>query len=135
MRQEVFATINAFSSLAIACLLAVLVYQNAQQHTRPDLSTPFQAIQMANGQIFLGRLEGAGTAFPSLREAYTFQTRTNPETKQVTNTLVRRSQEANEADAIVLNGSQILTIEPVRPGSNIDKMIQQSRSATPAPKK
>ena len=135
MKQGVFALINTLSAIAIACFLAILVYQNSQLHTRPDLSTPYHAVQMANGQIYIGQLEGAGTAFPSLREVYTIQTRTHPETKQPTNMLIKRAQEGNEADAIFLNGSQILTIEPVRPGSNIDKLIQQARGATAGAKK
>lgn len=135
MRQEIASMIIAVSCMVIAGLLAVIVYQNWQLRPRPELTTSFQAVQMTNGQVFFGRLERAGSAFPGLREVYLLQTKTNPETKQVTNTLVKRAQDWQGSDAMFLNAAHIIAIDPVKPGSNLDKLLQQSRDAAVAPGK
>jgi hypothetical protein len=51
------------------------------------------------------------------------QTRVHPETKQVTNTLVRRGGELHGLDRMVLNASHIVLIEPVTDNSQIAKLI------------
>ena len=135
MRQETAYAIIALTGMVIIVLLALLVYQNWQLHPeQPELTAPFQAVQVTTGQVFIGRLERVGSSgFPGLREVYMLQSKVNPETKQVTNTLVKRAPDWQGADTMFLNAAHILVIEPVRPGSNIDKLIQQSRSAPSAP--
>jgi len=92
----------------------------------PPLTTTYQAIVMTNGQLFFGKLQQAGSRFPVLTDVHIIQTQTNPETKQVSNVLVKRGKEAHAPDRMVLNAQQILIIEPVTPGSQIEKLLQES---------
>ncbi|MES2565048.1 MAG: hypothetical protein V4637_20345, partial [Pseudomonadota bacterium] len=78
-------------------------------------------------QIFFGRLDDLGSRFPILRDVYSLQTKTHPQTKEVTNVLVRRAQDGQGVDGMRFNAIHILSIEPVKPGSNVDKMIQQAQ--------
>ena len=87
--------------------------------------TPYQAVLLANGQAYFGRLENIGSSYPVLKDVYYVQTQVHPETKQVTNTLVRRGGELHGPDRMVLNASQIVLIEPVTENSQIAKLIAE----------
>lgn len=116
-------------------LLAVLVYQNARTHAAPELTTPFHGVLLTSGQVYFGRLEKADTGFPVLREVYYVRSQTNPDTKQVVNVLVKRGQEWHAPDRMILNASQILLIEPIKPDSQMGKLIEENRKgAADAPK-
>ena len=92
---------------------------------RVRFETPYQAVLLANGQAYFGRLENIGSSYPVLKEVYYVQTQVHPETKQVTNTLVRRGGELHGPDRTVLNASQIVLIEPVAENSQIAKLIAE----------
>ena len=92
---------------------------------RVKFETPYQAVLLANGQAYFGRLENIGSPYPVLKEVYYVQTQVHPETKQVTNTLVRRGGELHGPDRTVLNASQIVLIEPVAENSQIAKLIAE----------
>ncbi len=88
------------------------------------LTTPYQAVLLANGQLYFGRLEGYGEkTFPVLREVYYIQRGTDAKTSQPTNVLVRRGQEWHGPDHMVLNAAQIVLVEPVTRGSKIMELI------------
>ena len=127
--QKSDTIIFALFGSAIVVLLTALLYQNAKVHAEPELTTPFHGVLLSNGQAFIGRLEKAGTAFPVLREVYYVRSQTNPETKQVVNALVKRGQEWHAPDAMILNASHILLIEPVKPDSQMGKLIEENRKA------
>jgi hypothetical protein len=92
---------------------------------RIRFETTYQAVLLANGQAFFGRLENIGSSYPVLRDVYYVQTQVHPETKQVTNTLVRRGGELHGPDRMVLNASHIVLIEPVTDNSQIAKLIAE----------
>ena len=56
---------------------------------------------------------------------YIIQSQVNPETKQVTNRLIKRGREAHEPDRMILNAAQVLVSEPVKPDSHIGKLIEE----------
>jgi len=121
------STIIAIAGIAVAVLLAVLVFQNARSRAGPELTVPYHGVLLTNGQAFFGRLENAGSAFPVLREVYYIRSQTNANTKEVTNTLVKRGQEWHAPDAMILNASHVVLIEPVKPDSKVGQLIEQSR--------
>jgi len=88
---------------AMTVLLAILVIQNARSRVIPELSTPYHAVLMVNGQAFFGRIENLDTQYPLLRDVYYVQSQTNPETKAVTNVLVKRGREWHTPDRMMLN--------------------------------
>ena len=85
--------------------------------SKVSLTTEYQAVLLTNGQVFFGRLEDAGSAFPVLTDVYWVRSEVNQQTKQVANTLVRRGGEWHAPDRMVLNRQHILVIEPVKPDS------------------
>lgn len=84
---------------------------------------------MVNGQVFFGKLEGAGTDWPVLRNVYVIQNQMNPETKQVAGTLVKRSGDLHGPEYMALNARQIALIEPVAATSRVGQLIAQAQSA------
>ncbi|MCC6473094.1 MAG: hypothetical protein IT514_05055 [Burkholderiales bacterium] len=115
--------------IAAVALLAVIVLQNHRGQAAPPMTTPYQAVLLANGQAFFGKLENAGGAYPVLREVYYIRSQVNQETKQVANQLIKRGQEPHGPDYMSLNRAHILLIEPVRPDSQVGKLIDQASKA------
>jgi hypothetical protein len=93
------------------------------------LVTEFQAVHIDNGQVLFGKLDQAGADYPVLRDVFTAQNQVDPQTKEVTRALVRRSVELHGPDHIILNARHIVGIEPVVAGSRVDQVIRQAASA------
>jgi hypothetical protein len=91
-------------------------------------ATPYQAVLLSNGSVYFGKLEGFGSAHPVLSEVYYIVSQTNPDTKQISNILVKRGKELHQPDRMYLNASQILFVEPVGSNSKVADLIQQSKS-------
>jgi len=89
-------------------------------------ATPFQAVVLANGAVYYGRLEGFGTNLPVLRNVYYVLPRTNQETGKSTNILVKRGKESHNPDRMYLNPKQIVFVEPVGTNSEIAKVIAEN---------
>jgi uncharacterized secreted protein with C-terminal beta-propeller domain len=112
----------------IVILLAFIVFQYQRSNTAPDISSQYQAVILNNGQVFFGRLENAQSQFPVLRDVFYIVSQVNPETKQVTNTLVRRGNELHGPEYMVLNRQSILLYEPVKEDSQISKFISEQKT-------
>ncbi len=91
------------------------------------LTTQYQAVLLTTGQVYFGKLEGLGNPFPVLREAFYVQSRTDPETKAVTNILVKRGKEWHAPDYMILNTNMIVLVEPVNPSSRVAQLIAEAR--------
>jgi hypothetical protein len=126
--QRFTSPIAILVGIAIAASLATLAYQGARAHAAPEMPYPYSAVLMMNGRSYFGRLEGLGTAFPVLREVHYLRSQVNSDTKEVTNTLVKQGQELHAPDAMILNATQIVLIEPVKPGSQIGKSMEENKS-------
>ena len=119
--------------LALAALAATLLSGCLQQGTpAPKFSSEYQAVFMANGQVVFGKLEQFGSDYPVLRNPFTVQSQANPETKQVSSALVRRSVELHGPDYMVLNAKHILVVEPVAENSRVAQVIKQAEAQAPA---
>ena len=90
------------------------------------MSPPYQAVLLSNGSAYFGRLKGLGTPFPVLTEVYYVQSHEDPQTKQVTNILVRRGKEWHGPDRMILNANMIVLVEPVNPSSRVAQLISQT---------
>jgi hypothetical protein len=91
----------------------------------PVMTTPFQAVLLTTGQVYYGRISGLETDYPILRDVYYIQTATDPNTKAVTNVLIRRGQEWHGPDYTVLNARHIALVEPVSEGSKVAQLIAE----------
>jgi hypothetical protein len=87
----------------------------------------YYAVLLNGGQVYFGKLEGLGTAFPVLTDVFYVQSRQDPATKQVTNILVKRGKEWHAPDRMMINSSQIVFIEPVTPGSRVAQLIESAK--------
>jgi len=95
---------------------------------RVAMSTPYQAVLLSNGSAYFGQLEGLGTPFPVLRDVFYVQSTQNPETKQVSNILVKRGKEWHSPDRMILNSNMIVLVEPVNPTSRVAQLISQAKN-------
>jgi hypothetical protein len=96
-----------------------------------DFKTEYQAVFLSNGQAFIGKLEGAGTDYPLLRDVFYIQSGVNQATKQVTNVLVKRGKELHGPDFMYINAKNILMIEPVASDSQVARLIRDAKGQQP----
>jgi hypothetical protein len=96
-------------------------------HTRVEFNTPYQAVQLSNGAAYFCKIEGLGTPYPVLKELYFVQSRQNPETKQVTNILLKRVNEFWQPDRMIVNANSIVSVEPVNPTSRVAELIAEAK--------
>ena len=118
--------------VSVAALLvaaAAVVYMAHRAHSNTvRFLTPYQAVLLTNGSVYFGKLEGYGAGQPVLSEVYYVVTKTDPNTKAVSNVLVKRGKELHEPDRMYLNPNQILFVEPVGQKSRVMELIQQSQT-------
>jgi hypothetical protein len=108
--------------------LWLVAFRDLTPGARISLNTPYQAVLLTNGQVFYGRLDKLGSPFPVLTEVYyVVQNQVNQDTKQVSNTLIRRGKEWHAPDRMILNGAHIVLVEPVRTDSVVAKLIEELR--------
>jgi len=99
------------------------------QHRGPEITTPYAAVLLDNGQVYYGKLTNAGSNFPELTDIYYIQSQANQETKAVTSVLVRRGNEWHGPDRMFLNRNHIILIEPVGTNSKVAQLIEADKQA------
>ena len=105
-----------------AGVMALITHRNA---AAPSFTTSYQAVLLDTGQVYYGKIAGLGSNYPVLREVYYIQSTTDPQTKQVTNVLIRRGKEWHGPEFTVLNARHIALIEPIGPGSKVAQLISE----------
>ena len=126
--QQGSAVVQIVWTLAGLAVLAAALLLIAHHWTATvKFTTPYQAVLLANGSAYFGKLEGYGTPHPVLTEVYYIVTQTNPDTKQSNNVLVKRGKELHEPDRMYLNPTQIVYVEPVGPNSKVAQLIAQAQ--------
>jgi hypothetical protein len=93
----------------------------------PEITTPYAAVLLDNGQVYYGKLTNAGSKFPELTDVYYIQSSVNQETKAVSNVLVRRGNEWHGPDRMYLNQRHIILIEPVGANSKVAQLIEADK--------
>lgn len=123
-------TIGLFSVITII-VFGSLFIQGCGQGSTPKIQTEYQAVMLANGQVIFGKAEFPGTEYVLLKDVFYIHSQVNQETKQVTNTLIKKGQEPHGAEQMYINTRHILTIEPVSPESQVAKFIKEQKSQKP----
>jgi small nuclear ribonucleoprotein (snRNP)-like protein len=122
-------------NLIIGCVVCLIVglfighaitYHWMTHHEGSRFHTPFQAVLLSNGAVYYGKLQGYGTRYPVLTDVFYIMSKTDPQTKQVTNVLVKRGKELHGPDRMYLSGSQIVFVEPVGPDSKVAQLINEA---------
>jgi len=62
----------------------------------------YYAILLTNGSVYFGHIESLGSAFPVLHDVYYVQSAQNPDTKAVSNILVKRGKEWHGPDGMIV---------------------------------
>jgi hypothetical protein len=125
--QTTLARLATLAAAVAALALCVLAWQAAQRNALPDTGSAWQAVALANGQVYCGRLEAAAEGYVALRDVFYVQTRQNPETRAVANVLVKRGSEAHGPDCMLINRQQLVLVEPVGTNSQIAQLIAQQQ--------
>jgi hypothetical protein len=115
-------------SLLVVVLVVALTGCYRGHHRGPEITTPYAAVLLDNGQVYYGKLTNAGSRFPELTDVYYIQNQVNQETKVVTNVLVRRGNEWHGPDRMFLNERHIIFIEPVGTNSKVAELIQADKT-------
>lgn len=116
----------------VVCLLVGLVighmitYHLMEAHHHTEFSTPYQAVLLSNGAVYYGKLAAYHTRNPTLTDIFYIVSKTDPNTKQVTNVLVKRGKELHGPDRMYLNANQIVFVEPVGPDSKVAQLINEA---------
>jgi len=112
--------------LAVILLAATSCKPSAEA---PKFDTDYQVVIMTNGQVLIGKIDALNTEYPVLREVYAVTVVSDPsDPKKSTNMLVSRSREAHQPAFTVLQGRNILLIEPITKGSRMAELIEQEKN-------
>ena len=88
--------------------------------------TPYQAVLLTNGSVYFGHLQDYGSSHPVLSDVFYVVSQTDPETKQVKSSLIKRGKEMHEPDRMYLNPNQIVFVETVGTNSKVAQLIAQA---------
>jgi hypothetical protein len=122
VRKLVFAMAVLVVGLAS---VAAFLWQRLRSEVK--FNTPYQAVLLDDNQVYYGKLEGVGTAYPVLLDVYYVKSAVDPNTKAVKSMLVRRGKEWHAPDRMYLNARHIILIEPVSPNSQVAQLIAESK--------
>ncbi|APW37221.1 hypothetical protein RD110_08425 [Rhodoferax koreense] len=123
--QKLVGWLATLAAIVIAAALCVIAYQGLRSQASPELSAPYHAVALTNGQVFFGRIDRLDGNYTVLRDVFYIQSRQNPENKEVANVLIKRGGEAHGPDRMMLNRQQVLLVEPVGSDSKIGKLIAE----------
>jgi hypothetical protein len=132
--EEKTTSRGGLAQTVIIALLALIIVGGAAywffggRRAAVSMTTPYQAVLLSNGSAYFGQLEGLGTPFPVLRDVFYVQSKQDPQTKQVSNVLVKRGKEWHAPDRMILNSSMIVLVEPVNPASRVAQLISQAKN-------
>jgi len=126
--QRGFGVFQTLWGVAAVCVIAAATFHIVHEldHAAVKFTTPYQAVLLSNGSAYFGQIQGYGGPHPVLRDVFYIVSQTNPETKEVTPTLVKRGKEMHEPDLMYLNPSQILFVETVGTNSKVAHLIEQA---------
>ncbi len=117
------------------CLVLLLCAGCGFSDRKPKFDSDYQAVFLANGQVFFGKIENAGGTYPMLKDVYYVQTKVDPETRQGVSILVKRGSEWHGPDLMYINSRQIVVIEPVAANSRVAQLIAEAKAQKPAEQK
>jgi len=128
MRHRVFEVVVGVAAMIGALAVSVMAYASVRGPGRPELTTPYHAVALTNGQVYFGRIESLGAEYAVLREVFYIQERQNPATHQVANVLIKRGGEWHAPDRMIINRQQLLLIEPVKEDSQVARLIAEQNA-------
>jgi hypothetical protein len=120
-------TNNRLTTALFIFIVPILFFiQGCEKSQTPAFKTEYQAIFLANGQTVFGKAEFIGKEYILLKDVFYLQSAVNQETKQVSNSLIRKGQEWHGANQMHINTRYINIIEPVSPESRVASLIKEA---------
>ena len=116
-----------FSLMFLICV-PVFLLSGCEKAEKLNFSTQYQVVFLDNNNAYIGKMQQSGKDFIYLTNVFYIQSQTDPETKQISNTLTKRGSELHQPDSMYINTQHILMIEPVTPNSQVAKLIEQSET-------
>lgn len=123
--------ISSLLGLFIIALLGALAYLQwrGDFHPNIDEKTAHYAIVLINGQSILAHVDRVSAGQLELSDVFYIHSRMNPETKETQNALIRRGKiEWHSPRKMLVNGRNILFMEPVDPESQVAKLIAEQKA-------
>ena len=124
---------NCRKWIVLGCLVGLILLLSTgcaapgkMEPTAVTFSTPYQAVVLINNSVYYGKLAGYGTSNPVLTDVYYILSKTDPDTKKVSNVLIKRGKELHGPDRMYLNPSQIILVEPVGTDSKVAQLINEA---------
>ncbi len=87
----------------------------------------YYAVLLDNNSVYFGKLDALGTDYTVLHDVFYVQSSVDPQTKAVSNILIRRGNELHGPDRMIINQKAIVFIEPVGTDSRVAQLIAASR--------
>lgn len=115
--------------VVIVALLVFISHQLTRSEAIPAVISQYQTVVLANGQVYFGKLEQAPGNNYILRDVFYVVSQSDPESKQISNLLVRRGKELHEPEYMLLSRNQVIMIEPVGDKSRIAQLIAEQSKA------
>ena len=123
--KESLAWTMAVAAVVVATALTVLAYQTWRANAPPPFTAAHHAVLLLNGQAYFGRIDTIQSEHMVMTDVFYIQSQTHPETKQVTNVLVKRGREWHSPDRLIVNKRHVILMEPVTEGSQVAKLIAE----------
>lgn len=123
-----------YTSLLITAFGVALFLAGCASGSGPEqkieLKTEYQAVLLANGQVYFGKIEQAGHDFIRIKDVYYIQSRATDKSTGVAQSILlkRGIQEWHAPDSMEINTSHIVIIEPVGNDSKIAQLIKESKA-------
>ena len=118
--------------LAVGLVLLVLQTRTGQDDSLASAinSRDYQAVFLNNGQVYFGKLSAPGAGFYYLRHVYYLQSQASPQgTKLTRPKLIKLGNEIHgPEDLMVINRSQVLYVENLKPTGQVSRAIAGSSS-------
>jgi hypothetical protein len=128
-----FRAAGVAAAIILAVMLSVMTVgcgttTQAKATGVPSFETPYQAVLLDTGLVYYGKISGLDTDYPILKDVYYIQSKTDPQSKQVSSVLIRRGNEWHGPSMTVLNARHIVLVEPVGPSSKVAQLIAEEQS-------
>jgi hypothetical protein len=118
-------------AVLLILLAAVILGPGCSREANLNFETAYQLVLLDNGQVYIGKLEQAGSDYPLLRDVFYLQRLVEGEKKEVKNVLVKRGGEWHMPEYMRINARHIVMIEPVAPESRMAQLIKEAKAARP----
>lgn len=119
--------IARYAGMPLLCLSCLLL-SGCERDEKVELNTPYQVVFLDNNNAYIGKMQHTGKDFLRLTNVFYIQSQVDPETKQASNTLIKRGSELHKPEFMYINTRHVLMIEPVTLDSQIAKLIEQSET-------